>query len=930
MKRKTWNVYDRFNIEGLSRDEFRTILKHAPPDDLKALLRAAGSQDVLPRPFKKRKHSRREISQRSRAHAPLPTESDGASDPVGCFSSLEGLSPGLALSIAQGRVDYFLRQRSHRQPTAENPDTGSYGASSRADFAAGLDVAGVDSIRCGHELRLRHEQRSRLQKKHVKTLLGCFHRLNRPSNDLGDALELVDDETVCDALRRLETALEQHDRHRTTAGGVGGESGAAWQHSVALTPGAIGDKPVRCAKHRSQGDDGPDRGTADVANKGRERKPYAASDQIEAAHGSPLNEASTAGDGQALEVLEGHHRNEAVLESYERGSRATCITEPVSSLCGRDEDTRPALQSLDSAMRVESRAVGTTFTARSASTMDVTASRIMPKGTSPAVEKPKARKKKKKKKRRKKRRSDDLPFPGEIHSKVEEEMNHGPRAAPTTGSPQPSWHGAGPQHAKSIANGQWPDPVPLTANEVWSARDRRPDLVNHATKKVMSALAGALQEARHPEVDGGHSPLQGSEHIAGTQSSATTKQSSKARRGTGTRSSSRDCLSERSRLKEPSMAESIEREPPDKLVPEATTVSIRLTQDGEIPQHGREKCEYKGVPTSVRSEVSQVPEPEDELLGDDTNQGICQRRRGKGGVGLSGSSARFDAIVPAERATSASATGNPSKTKILLASPYFKHRNSRGSESCIPFPPVERASFGLIQETLADDPFQLLVAAMFLNRTRGIHAIPAFHKLISLYPTADRLAKADEDELAEAFRHLGLQNIRARRYIELAKVWVRDPPTRGRRHRKLHYPSAGDGKDIKPRDIVGDDDARVGAWEVAHLPSAGPYAIDSWRVFCRDRLRGLATGWNGEGAESTGFEPEWKRVLPKDKELRAFIRWMWLKDGVRWDPLTGDKVATSPRSMAKAGEGHVTVDDPCRDDRGMGPPCCTMADRSDR
>jgi len=30
------------------------------------------------------------------------------------------------------------------------------------------------------------------------------------------------------------------------------------------------------------------------------------------------------------------------------------------------------------------------------------------------------------------------------------------------------------------------------------------------------------------------------------------------------------------------------------------------------------------------------------------------------------------------------------------------------------------------------------------------------------------------------------------------------------------------------------------------------------------------------------FEPEWMRVVPKDKELRAFLRWKWLKEGWNW------------------------------------------------
>jgi hypothetical protein len=213
--------------------------------------------------------------------------------------------------------------------------------------------------------------------------------------------------------------------------------------------------------------------------------------------------------------------------------------------------------------------------------------------------------------------------------------------------------------------------------------------------------------------------------------------------------------------------------------------------------------------------------------------------------------------------------------------------------SAIPFPPLSSHGFGLIQEKLAHDPFKLLIGTTLLNRTRGVHAIPVIFLLTEKYPTPEDMAAVDETELVQATRHLGMQNIRAKRYIELAKAWLADPPLKGRRHRKLHYPRRDDGKDIKPREVIDDDDPRIGAWEIAHLPTTGPYALDSWRIFHRDEFRGLATNWTGVGALTKDFEPEWKRVVPKDKELRAYLRWMWLKEGWEWDPQTGKKAVAS-------------------------------------
>ncbi|KAI9796293.1 MAG: hypothetical protein M1833_006378 [Piccolia ochrophora] len=242
-----------------------------------------------------------------------------------------------------------------------------------------------------------------------------------------------------------------------------------------------------------------------------------------------------------------------------------------------------------------------------------------------------------------------------------------------------------------------------------------------------------------------------------------------------------------------------------------------------------------------------------------------------------------------------------------VRSPYFPKVSpvrNRTNVSCVPFPSTRCARFGLIQEELAHDPFQLLVAVTILNKTRGMVAIPVLRLLIARYPTPQDLKKADLQEITRIIQHLGLQNTRARRYIELGRTWVDDPPRKGFRRRKLHYPSPGDGKDVKPNELLADDDERSGAWEVAHLPTAGPYAIDSWRIFCRDQLRGLATGWNGEGARDA-FEPEWKRVVPRDKELRAFLRWMWLREGWKWDPLTGERVPASQALIEEGRKGGV-------------------------
>lgn len=41
------------------------------------------------------------------------------------------------------------------------------------------------------------------------------------------------------------------------------------------------------------------------------------------------------------------------------------------------------------------------------------------------------------------------------------------------------------------------------------------------------------------------------------------------------------------------------------------------------------------------------------------------------------------------------------------------------------------------------------------------------------------------------------------------------------------------------------------------------------------------------------IEPEWKRVVPTDKDLKAYLVWKWRSEGWIWDPLTGKQSRVS-------------------------------------
>ncbi|KAL2038913.1 hypothetical protein N7G274_008253 [Stereocaulon virgatum] len=205
-----------------------------------------------------------------------------------------------------------------------------------------------------------------------------------------------------------------------------------------------------------------------------------------------------------------------------------------------------------------------------------------------------------------------------------------------------------------------------------------------------------------------------------------------------------------------------------------------------------------------------------------------------------------------------------------------------------PFPSIRADTFPLIQEKLAHNLYCLIVQAMLWNQTSGIQARPVFFALIEKYPNPKSLSEASLEELITLLRPLGLQNIRARRCIALGRTWSENPPTPARRYRRKAYPLTSLATDTENE------------WEIAHLPGVGPYALDSFRIFPRDEMRGLAKDWLGTGATEKGFEPEWKRVLPLDKELKAYLRWRRLKEGFMWNEHNGTRLAASSELLAAA------------------------------
>ncbi|KAL1880521.1 hypothetical protein VTK73DRAFT_5721 [Phialemonium thermophilum] len=262
-------------------------------------------------------------------------------------------------------------------------------------------------------------------------------------------------------------------------------------------------------------------------------------------------------------------------------------------------------------------------------------------------------------------------------------------------------------------------------------------------------------------------------------------------------------------------------------------------------------------------------------------------------------------------------------------------RPARGTASSRPFPSLSAPRFGLIQEECAHDPFRLMVAVTFLIRTKGQSAIPVFRRVMEQFPTPAALAAADpERELVLMIRHLGLSTVRCAAIQKYARMWLEKPPSKEVRFGVANYPACGgrynvrsgevfgpEGDDLSqgivngprgdnslPSDSPGTRRRAVGsAWEIGHI-TQGSYAIDSWRIFCRDVLLGRAEDWMGKGREPT-FQPEWMRVLPADKELRAYLRWMWMREGWDWDPETGSGSVLTEEMQLAVEDGRISYDD---------------------
>ncbi|XP_071227209.1 methyl-CpG-binding domain protein 4 isoform X2 [Salvelinus alpinus] len=130
-----------------------------------------------------------------------------------------------------------------------------------------------------------------------------------------------------------------------------------------------------------------------------------------------------------------------------------------------------------------------------------------------------------------------------------------------------------------------------------------------------------------------------------------------------------------------------------------------------------------------------------------------------------------------------------------------------------------RSPFHLVQETLFHDPWKLLVATVFLNKTSGKMAIPVLWQFFKLYPSAEETRGAEWKPLSVLLRSLGLYELRAKIIIRFSDEYLT---------KQWRYP--------------------------IELHGIGKYGNDSYRIFCVE---------------------EWRQVEPQDHMLNKYHAWLW-------------------------------------------------------
>ncbi|XP_050004598.1 methyl-CpG-binding domain protein 4 isoform X5 [Alexandromys fortis] len=137
------------------------------------------------------------------------------------------------------------------------------------------------------------------------------------------------------------------------------------------------------------------------------------------------------------------------------------------------------------------------------------------------------------------------------------------------------------------------------------------------------------------------------------------------------------------------------------------------------------------------------------------------------------------------------------KTSLYFSSKYNKEALSPPRRKAFKKWTPPRSPFNLVQETLFHDPWKLLIATIFLNRTSGKMAIPVLWEFLEKYPSAEVARTADWRDVSELLKPLGLYDLRAKTIVKFSDEYLT---------KQWRYP--------------------------IELHGIGKYGNDSYRIFC--------------------------------------------------------------------------------------------------
>ena len=129
-----------------------------------------------------------------------------------------------------------------------------------------------------------------------------------------------------------------------------------------------------------------------------------------------------------------------------------------------------------------------------------------------------------------------------------------------------------------------------------------------------------------------------------------------------------------------------------------------------------------------------------------------------------------------------------------------------------------KSPHGLIQEDLWSDEWKLLVSCLLLNLTTRKQVDSVIHEFFKRWPIPASLLDADEQELQELIKPLGMWRKRSKTLKRFTKEYLTE-----------EWQS--------PKDLYG----------------CGKYADDAWRIFCMG---------------------EWATVKPNDHALNNYHNWL--------------------------------------------------------